>query len=62
MADPNEYREQAKRCLELAADTNDAWLKNNLIEAAQGWERLASVLEADTTLISNPDRLHKRAG
>jgi hypothetical protein len=60
MADPKEYRRQAKRCLKLAADTNDAVLKNNLIEAAQRWERLAADLAA--TLAAKPDQLHKQAG
>lgn len=62
MADPKEYRRQAKRCLKLAADTNDTFLANNLIETAQRWDRLASDLEAVITLVTKPDQLHKKAG
>lgn len=62
-ADPKECRKQAKRCLNLAADTNDPVLKNSLIDTAQRWERLASDLESDTDLIARPpDQTHKRAG
>jgi hypothetical protein len=60
MADPKEYRRQAKRCLKLAADTNDTVLKDNLIEAAQRWERLAADLEANAPLVAKPQR-HKQA-
>jgi hypothetical protein len=42
--DRNAYTEQAKRCLELAAGASDPVLKQNLIEAAQRWTRIASEL------------------
>ena len=60
MADPKEYRWQAKRCLKLAANTNDTVLKANLIEAAQRWKRLAADLEANATLVAKP-QLHRQA-
>lgn len=36
------YREHAERCLELAAEALDPVLKENLVDAAQRWTRLAS--------------------
>jgi hypothetical protein len=60
-ADPKECREQAERCLKLAADTDDPVLKNSLIDTAQRWERLASDLHSDN-LVAKPDQLHEKAG
>jgi hypothetical protein len=44
--DPKECREQAKRCLKLAAETNDPVLNTSLTDAAHRWERLAADLES----------------
>jgi hypothetical protein len=42
--DPHECRENAKRCMELAADTIDSNAQEILLSTAQNWERLASKL------------------
>ena len=60
--DLKECREQAKRCLKLAVDTDDPVLKNSLIDTAQRWERLASDLHSDNDLVAKPDQLHEKAG
>jgi hypothetical protein len=39
--DANECRENAKRCVTLAARTTDPVIKERLFETAQGWNRLA---------------------
>ena len=41
MVDANECRENAKRCVTLAAQTTDPVIKERLFETAQGWTRLA---------------------
>jgi hypothetical protein len=41
MLDANECRENAKRCVTLAAQTTDPVIKERLFETAQGWTRLA---------------------
>ena len=56
--DPKECREQAKRCLKLAAETNDPVLKTSLTDAAHRWERLAADLDNDW--VAKSDQLHKR--
>jgi hypothetical protein len=60
-ADPKECREQAKRCLKLAAETNDPVLKNSLTETAHRWERLAADLDSDHQVV-NLSQHHKKAG
>ena len=49
--DPNEYQQQVKRCLKLAAETADPVLKETLTDSAQRWERLASDLAATNELL-----------
>jgi hypothetical protein len=61
-ADPKECREQAKRCLKLAAETNDPVLKNSLTETAHRWERLAADLDFDRNHVVNLSQHHKKAG
>lgn len=61
-ADPKECREQAQRCLQLAAETNDPVLKNSLTETAHRWERLAADLDSDRNQVVNPSQHHKKAG
>jgi hypothetical protein len=51
MPDPKIFRENAQRCLAMAADTPDADLRDNLVEAAQRWLRLATEFEADNSLL-----------
>jgi|KBSMisStaDraftv2_1062788.scaffolds.fasta_scaffold211945_1 hypothetical protein len=46
-ADPKECREQAKRCLRLAAEANDPVLRDSLTDTAHRWERLAAELQSD---------------
>ena len=58
--DPKECREQAKRCLKLAAETNDPVLKTSLTDAAHRWERLAEDLASDNDWVAKSDQLHKR--
>jgi hypothetical protein len=51
--DPRECRENAKRCMKLAAETTDPNAQEILINTAQGWERLASKLaEAQEELLA----------
>ena len=42
--DPHECHENAKRCMELAAETTDPNAQEILESTAQNWERLASKL------------------
>ena len=51
MSDPKVFRENAQRCLAMAADTPDPDLRDNLVEAAQRWLRLATEFEADNSLL-----------
>jgi hypothetical protein len=60
-ADPKECREQAKRCLKLAAETNDPVLRESLTDTAHRWERLAADLEADVSLVVNLRQDQKKA-
>jgi hypothetical protein len=60
--DPKECREQAKRCLKLAAETTDPVLKNSLTDTAHRWERLAADLQSDNDWVAKSDQLHKKAG
>jgi hypothetical protein len=68
--DPNECREHAKQCWQLASQTTNPELKASLSEIAQRWAALATELEAVSRLLTewsdphlqlrNPVR--KRAG
>jgi hypothetical protein len=49
--DPQECREHAKRCWQLASETNNLALRDSLTEIAQKWARLATELEATKTLL-----------
>jgi hypothetical protein len=49
--DPNECRVHAKRCLELAAQSAYPPLKQNIIEVAHIWLRLAAEVEATNHLL-----------
>ena len=42
--DPQECRDNAKRCVELAGETTDPNAQEILVSTAQNWERLASKL------------------
>jgi hypothetical protein len=59
--DRNAYTEHAKRCLELAAEASDPVLKQNLIDAAQRWTRLASDLAATSELLDHWERKPERS-
>jgi hypothetical protein len=51
--DPQECRENAKRCVELAVETTDPNAKEILVSTAQNWERLAAKLaEAQEELLA----------
>ena len=45
--DPKECREQAKRCLKLAAETNDPVLKTSLTDAAHRIEHFLGLCHGD---------------
>jgi hypothetical protein len=49
--DPNECRERAKRCLEIASQTTHLQLKDSLTDIAHQWIRLATELEATRRLL-----------
>ena len=51
MPDPKIFRENAQRCLAMAADTSDPDLRESLVETAQRWLRLATEIEADNSLL-----------
>jgi len=42
MLDADECRDNARRCLEQAAEMSDPVLKQCFVEIAQNWERLAA--------------------
>src|SRR5262245_15332963 len=48
--DRNAYAAHARRCLELAAETLDPVVKQNLVDAAQRWTRIASELAVTSEL------------
>jgi len=48
---PNECREHAKRCLQLAHETTNPVLKDSLTDIAGLWTRLATDLEATRLLL-----------
>ena len=55
--DPKEFRENAERCLAMAAEQPNPDLRESLVETAQRWLRLATDIEAtDSLLEANPDR------
>jgi hypothetical protein len=60
--DRNAYTEHAKRCLDLAAGTSDPVFKQNLVEAAQRWTRIASDLAAASELLDCEHKLERAAG
>ena len=49
--DPKEFRENATRCLAMAADAPNPDLREILVETAQRWLRLATEIEADNSLL-----------
>ena len=51
MPDPKIFRENAQRCLAMAADTSDPHLRESLVETAHRWLCLATELEADNSLL-----------
>jgi len=51
MPDPKIFRENAQRCLAMAADTPDPHLRESLVETAQRWLHLATEIEADHSLL-----------
>jgi hypothetical protein len=48
---PNECREHAKRCLQLADETTNPVLKKSLTDIAAQWTRLATDLEVTRQLL-----------
>ena len=61
--DRNAYAEHAKRCLDLAAGTSDPVVKQNLVDAAQRWTRIASELAVTNEPLNNCEqRLERAAG
>ncbi len=62
--DPNECREHAKHCLELAAEASSSLAKTRFESLAQTWTRLANDIERTKVLLafSNaPDHQPKAA-
>jgi hypothetical protein len=49
--DPKDYREHAKRCLQIAQETTNPALKASLEQIAQQWLRLAADFEATKPLL-----------
>jgi hypothetical protein len=45
MPTPNEYREQAKECLELAKEAKDLYAKEAMVELAEEFGAAAELLE-----------------
>jgi hypothetical protein len=50
--DPNDCRENAKRCLKLASETTNPRLKESLIDVAERWAALARDLETTRVLLA----------
>jgi hypothetical protein len=48
--DPNDCRMRARRCSELAAESNDANLKKKFVDLANQWTKLAADLESAQAL------------
>ena len=61
-ADPKECREQAKRCLRLAAEANDHVLRDSLTDTAHRWERLAAELQSDNDNLARQNQRETRLG
>ena len=62
-SDPKEFRENATRCLAMAAETHPIpILRENLLETAQRWLRLATEIEATESLpeTRHPKKLRPR--
>jgi hypothetical protein len=51
--DPNECRERAKQCWQLASEANSPALKATLVDLAQRWARLATDLETTKDLLKD---------
>jgi len=58
--DSKRYKEHAERCLALAAEAVDPVLKDNLLEAAERWTRLASDLASTSDLVEKWDHPPER--
>ena len=58
-ADPKECREQATRCLRLAAEANDPLLRDSLTDTAHRWERLAAELRSDNNNLARRTKIIK---
>ena len=59
--DPKEFRENATRCLAMAAEAPDPDLRESLVETAHRWLRLATDIEATDYLPdTSPDRAAHR--
>ena len=59
--DPKEFRENATRCLAMAAEAPDPDLRESLVETAHRWLRLATDIEASDSLPNtSPDRAAHR--
>jgi hypothetical protein len=48
--DPKEFRENATRCLAMAAEAPDPDLRESLVETAHRWLRLATDIEGTDCL------------
>jgi hypothetical protein len=48
---PQECRERAKRCSELAAEAQNEVVKQNFMNLAKRWSRIAADLEATQELL-----------
>jgi hypothetical protein len=60
--DPNECRQHAKRCQELAEDAPSQLAKARFEQLAQTWLRLASDLEQAKALVENWGESKKLTG
>jgi hypothetical protein len=62
LSTPTEYRERAKLCLGLAAETHEPRLKESLTDLAQRWTALAADLEATRELLAkwSPEAIRSR--
>ncbi|MGA7458379.1 MAG: hypothetical protein WBW51_13815 [Methyloceanibacter sp.] len=58
---PKECLEHANRCLKLAAETVDPVLKDNLLNSAKRWKRLAAELEPENEWLALKAKPLKRS-